>query len=345
MIKFLVKLWSYSMILPWTDDNNFGTNELKEKASYRISLFGIFWGHAAIYLITYNFSKKRFSIYHKIILEECGKSLESSEETDLKNKAKKYEEHIKEAELSDDDIDVEKEYISYSNGRQRERSELGERKLNLYATVTLAILPILLVLFDINTFLSYSMFEKILAVYMMYFILNVILLIFDSMKVKGYIYGRFSEVKETSQKRIKASRNYYLDWQSNQNAATTMISYVLNVENLIKYTIILAVVLTAINSIKEVNLLESLYPERVQHSNVITIAERNLDDPYSRDSAFLTEVELNIRNKECDKVIFLVSNNNSKKNILKYFDEFHETEIVFYIDNKQDKNYIKIIME
>ena len=72
MKKFLAKLWSYSLILPVTDDNNFGTNEMgngdKERTSYRISLFGFFWGHKAKYLLTYNFKNKRFSFYHEITL-------------------------------------------------------------------------------------------------------------------------------------------------------------------------------------------------------------------------------------------------------------------------------------
>ena len=60
MIRFIVKIYSYFLLLSLTDDNNFGTHDLKKKKlnqeyrpSYRISLLNIMLGDIIIYIITY----------------------------------------------------------------------------------------------------------------------------------------------------------------------------------------------------------------------------------------------------------------------------------------------------
>ena len=348
MKKFLAKLWSYSLILPVTDDNNFGTNEMgngdKERTSYRISLFGFFWGHKAKYLLTYNFKNKRFSFYHEITLEQCGLLKEHCDDEKIANKSQDYEKHLSDKEMDNHNIEFEAEFIQYANSRQHERIELGERKINLYATVILAIIPILLVLFNINIFLSYNLFEKVLAIYVIYFLLNVILMIFDSMKVKGYVYSRFSDLKKAKDKRKKLSSNYYFDWQMNKDSADIMISYVLNIQDLIKYAILLAVILTLSYNIRIANVFD-IPKLNTNNSAVITVEIDELNNPYSKDSIELTKLLLSIQTKEYNNLIVLSSNSNDKNVLSRYFTNYDKNLIKFHHDESLDKNTIKIIKE
>ncbi|HAV16091.1 MAG TPA: hypothetical protein DCW91_02310 [Acinetobacter nosocomialis] len=163
MKKILAKIFSYSPILAITDDNNFGTNELKgTQASYRFSLLNIFLGHIAIYFITYNLCYKNFSLFHKIVMEECGDLYYKCNVETINKKTQKYvEEHLN--TLSNEDIAIEKNFIIYLNSNECERIELSERKINLYTTIVLAIIPLMLTFFDLKTFFLYAIHEKILG--------------------------------------------------------------------------------------------------------------------------------------------------------------------------------------
>lgn len=348
ILAFFAKLWSYSLLFPLTDDNNFGTNEFCKNASYRISLIGVFWGHKAYYLFTYNFANKKFSFFSKIIMERCGSLDSLCKHEDIENKANNYEKRLNDWEISEKDIDVESEFIQYSNSRQRERLELSERKINLYATVILAIVPILLVLFDIDVFWDYTILEKVLAIYVFYFLLNVIFLIFDSMKVKGYIYSRFSELKEAIDKRKRLSRNYYFDWQMNQGSAVILVSYVLNIQNFIKYAIFLAVMLTVSYNVRTSELVNDLkmnYYNSNISASVLTINTDNLDNPYSNDSIKITEIQLNVQKKLCKRIICLIPRQDYQNMISVYFDNYDNNLIIYCIDDTLEQNKIKVIEE
>lgn len=302
MLKWLIKFYSYFPVLSLTDDNNFGTNDLRKlkdeqyKPSYRFSLLNLILGHIAVYVITYNITDKKFSLFQAISIENCGSLKSDYNEAAINERVGRYINNHLNA-LSDKDSDTELEFIKYLNDGQCERVALSERKISLYSTILLALIPILLTAFDIKVFLAYAWYEKLLTIIIIYSLLNVTLIIFRSMKVKGYSFSTFSSLRNSGEKKTQLIKNHYNDWQVNRGSAITWVSYVLNVENWIKVGLITAILLTLLTNCRYVTnqIISDNKPKNI--GEVLTLDMNEFANIYSDSRISFVDLQLKAQKK------------------------------------------------
>lgn len=352
MIGFIVKIYSYFLLLSLTDDNNFGTNDLKKKKfnpeykpSYRISLLNIILGDMIIYIITYNISDKKFLLFHKIMLEKCGSVERNYSNSAVSERVKKYDEtHL--STLPDSDADIECEFIEYLNNGQRERISLSERKITFYTTIILAIISIILAIFNISVLINYTFVEKILSFFIAYSLINITLLIFGSMKVKSYSFSMFSTLRQSADKKKQLIKNYYSDWQTNTASAELWVSYVLNIEAWLKGGLVLAILLAIsvnYNSYKSIANGNNVIN---MQSEVITLNMDEIDNIYSQSRISLTNLQLKAQAKTINKIIVIIPDDMYRANVSNMFNQYTDTQLEFFTDiSLKGRHEIKLIWE
>lgn len=340
-IHLFFKIYSYFPFFSLTDDNNFGTNEGKKhygengSPSYRFSIINFCYGSKSLYFLTINLTTKEIKLIHILELEKCGMLKYNCNSENILNKTNKYNsEHL--VTLSTDDIEIEKEFINYLMDNENKRIETSINKINLYATIILAVIPILLAFFDIEKFLEFKWYEKILAGLIFYCIFNIAKYVFDSVKVRAIDKSSFMDLKKSEQKNHQISMNYYFDWQMLREKAVIWVSLVKNIEDWIKYALILVVILTSVNSI---NLIIQSNRSIITKSEnvVITINLDNLKNPFSEDSKQLSEIHLNLKNKEVRTLYIIGGLPLDDKTINEVVQQYKIYEpavsVEYYIDN------------
>lgn len=350
IINLLLKIYSYSPFIAVTDDNNFGTNEGKcnysenQKPSYRFSVINFNLGNQIFYLFTYNFYEKSFKLYHRIKLEECNKLKDKCNNEKIKDKTEKFfSEHL--SIITDRDIDIEKEFIIYRINNENERIEISNNKMNLYTTIILALIPIIIAFYDINRFVQYNLFEKVLSILLFFTLLNITVYIFNIMKVRGIEMSNFKDLKCSEEKSKKLLGNYYFDWQMLRDKAVIWVSYVKNIECWITYSLVLFVVLTISLNISTTIGKTSL--TTVKDNHIYSIDISNLDNPYSNESIELNKIHLHIKEGQVDQLLIITNNADNKyANHLKNQFSIYEPKIkikFFYDKSILDDDIIKFM--
>lgn len=345
IIKAIVKYYSYFPILSLTDDNNFGTNELNKDASYRLSLINLFLGNIAIYVITYNISNKKFSFFKRLKMEDCA-GLKLC--CDLENITEKSQQYMKEhlESLNDNDLSIEKDFIKYLDDRQLRRIEISERKIGAYTAIILAVIPLIIAFFDINSFLQYCLLEKICLLIIAYCVVNITIFVFNSMKVQGVSLSCFSDLRNSTNKKKMSVKQYYYDWQMHSGKANVSVSYVKNIEDWIRICVVCLVLFAIISN---VGALKSGYivnaPLNETSNLVCTINIDELEDPFSDSSVTMADLNLRIREKKIEEIIFIIPHEIYIDDILAEFAQYRDNLTVKYFvdDSLVEKNEFKIL--
>ena len=249
--------------------------------------------------------------------------------------------------MPDSDVDIECEFIEYLNNGQRERISLSERKITLYTTIILAIISIILAIFNVSVLINYTFIEKILSFFIAYSLINITLLIFGSMKVKSYSFSMFSMLRQSTNKKKQLIKNYYSDWQTNQGSAELWVSYVLNIESWLKGGLVLAILLAiSVNyhSYKSIVVNENNFCNT--QSEVITLNMDEIDNVYSQSRIRLTKLQLKTQEKTIKKIIFIIPDDTYRTDISNIFNQYTDTQLEFFIDiSLKEKHEIKLIWE
>ena len=228
IINFLLMIWSWFPILSFTKDSEFGELSIDfsspvrpQTREWRISVLQIMLGAYKLHVLsvyrTVDQNTNKASLHWDLIrLLSLKKICDNSDH--IQQIYTDYYDRLKGTSISAERLEAEKESLCYHIENENNRVEVSDNKMNIYATVVLTILPILLsISFDsILELFKINLIYKLAIAFALYFIINITLYLYRYLKVDGYSMSRFSDLKnepdDTLTPRLVAQ--YYHDFQS-----------------------------------------------------------------------------------------------------------------------------------
>lgn len=245
--KCIMFLLSYSPILCFSRDDNFGSNEdglTNFVDNIRFSLFSLYLGPNKYYFFTFK-KNCRFKVIHKLNLENYY-IIDEAEEDRLKLLQ---DEYLNNAE----DISYDKEFLLYLITNQNDRKNSAFNKMNIYSTIVLTLIPLILIFFKLDAFFKAPLIIKISTFVLGYMLLNIIFFIFKYMKVHGFNREEYRNLKTSNKKEKTLIKSYYLDWKNLEKEASLAVAYIKNIEEYVKGTVYLIILIAVFNCISDFN--------------------------------------------------------------------------------------------
>ena len=344
ILSMVLALWSYSVILAFTDDVNFGTieytdsfrNDIREP---RFSLINIMMGSKIVYLFTVDIKRKKVSLFYSLSLE----SIFVLKENEMAEITERYSQHLN--ERNNEDIEIERESLCYRIDNEEKRIDKSSEKINLYATIILTVLPLLLAIIDLKKFLYFNIAEKVVLFIMIYAVMNAIMYIFQSIKIQKIEKSAFSKLRTSVEHNKEINKQYQYDWQYLRKNADLAVSYVKNLQIWIAGAIGCVIIIVVINlGGNYIGQREEAGLSR--RGEIATIILDELENPYSESSINLTQINIHIQQRTTRSIAIIV---NEEENTRELIDElqttYGELDIKVYRDNTLEKNILKIMEE
>lgn len=295
-------------------------------------------GDIVIYLITFDLKIKIFKFFSVLKLEDMEGILLRSEE--LENIQSRFKNHID--NLSDDEVLVEKEKLCYLIQLESKRIDTSIDKMNIYTTIILTVLPLILALVDLKMIFTFSVQLKIISMMIVYSILNVCIYIFRAIKVRGISTSTFRDLRDSEKKDKTLLLQYQYDWQNIKYKAQLFVSFILNLQDWIILSIFLSIVLSVSISI-ESNTIKT-FESKIDSNQIITITEKNICIPYSESAVQWQDLISNIEKKKVQKIYFILNRNTNTLSI-NNLDKYNSLDIRMIVDDSIKIGDIKIIQE
>lgn len=358
IINLILLLASWLPIFSLTKDDNYGeividsnTTVRSQLRVWRLSVFQIMFGAYKLYILTlsrtYDDSTNKSSYHPKLFkLISLKKIFDKSDH--IKQIYNTYYMRLNDSKMTEDRLEKEKESLCYHIEVENSRLEKSDNKMNIYTTILLTALPILLgISFDsILLLFKTNMIYKAFFIISAYFVMNIVLYLFQYIKVGKYNMSRFSTLKEEQDENLtqRLVSQYYYDYQSLKNKANFFVSYVLNIQKWMEASLTLFIIAF---SYHQIYMHFSNAPKRVDTSNSIiyNMDVATLNDPYSKDSIQLTNIKKCVQMQDADMMI-VIYNDQSDIGIIKseflIFDS--SFEIQYVNDNQLEPDDIKILV-
>ena len=145
------------------------------------------------------------------------------------------------AKLLDDDLEIEKEKLLYHIEREEQRISTSVDKINIYATIILTVIPIVVALIDFGSIKDLPIVLQVMICIAVYSLLNICIYIFRTIKVHGIKKSSFSDLRESSDRKKEIVMQYQYDWQQLKYKAQLFVSFVLNLQEWVVVLLILTV--------------------------------------------------------------------------------------------------------
>jgi len=358
IFNFLLWLWSLSPILSFTKDDNYGELTINSGSSvrlqlreWRLSVLQIMLGAHKLYVL---------SVYRTVDPNTHAASLQWNwirllslkEVCDNSNHIQQiytdYYNRLNGASITDERLEAEKESLCYHIENENSRVEVSDNKMNIYSTVVLTILPILLsISFDsILELFKINLIYKIVIILALYFIINITLYLYWYLKVGSYSTSSFADLKNepdgTLTKRLVSQ--YYYDFQSKRSKARLFVSYVINTQRWMVASFVLFIAAFTYHQCythsvaKQNNTVNS-------NSSIYNVYVSELKDPYSQSSISLTDIRKSIQTQSADKIIVMYNDQTDISDIESELKTFDSTfEIQYLYDNQLETNDAKILV-
>lgn len=359
ILEFLLNLflWIISLfvVVTLTNDKNFGELKLqinkpiKEQfKEWRLSLIQIMCGAKKYYICTVNRevddnqkTRYHFHFFKRLALEDLLNKEDHNNQIYPKYFKRLCNPNNKNIQS------YEKESLIYHIESEKSRIDKSDNKINIYTTVLLTVLPILVGLnfFEVLSMIKKSIFFAVVFSIVIYLIINVLLYLYQYIKVGSYSMSSFSELKnEQLHQNEKLIAQYYFDFQALKNKADMFVSYVINIQKLIALSFFLLISILIYYSL---NTHAYVY-DNYSSSIVYNIDVNSLNDPYSSSSIDITNLKLNIQTKNADIILILFNNQTDISDIKKELLVFDNSIEIKYINDDQlekDKSKILVIKE
>ena len=355
IINLILLIASWLPVFSLTEDEKYG--ELKidnsiavrsQLRTWRLSLFQIMLGAYKFYILTlsrtYDNNTNKVLYHPKLFKLISLKKIFDKNDHHIEQIYNDYYMRLNNSKMTEDRLEKEKESLCYHIEVENSRLE----KSDIYTTVLLTALPILLgISFDsILLLFKTNMIYKAFFIISAYFVMNIVLYLFQYIKVGKYNMSRFSTLKEEQDENLtqRLVSQYYYDYQSLKNKANFFVSYVLNIQKWMEASLTLFIIAF---SYHQIYMHFSNAPKRVDTSNSIiyNMDVATLNDPYSKDSIQLTNIKKCVQMQDADMMI-VIYNDQSDIGIIKseflIFDS--SFEIQYVNDNQLEPDDIKILV-
>lgn len=359
IINLILLIASWLPVFSLTEDEKYG--ELKidnsiavrsQLRTWRLSLFQIMLGAYKFYILTlsrtYDNNTNKVLYHPKLFKLISLKKIFDKNDHHIEQIYNDYYMRLNNSTIIEERLGKEKESLCYHIEYENSRIEKSDNKVNVYATIVLTLLPILLgISFDsILLLLKINLIYKAIFIISAYFAMNIVLYLFQYIKVGKYNMSRFSTLKEEQDENLtqRLVSQYYYDYQFLKNKANFFVSYVLNIQKWMEASLTLFIIAF---SYHQIYMHFSNAPKRVDTSNSIiyNMDVATLNDPYSKDSIQLTNIKKCVQMQDADMMI-VIYNDQSDIGIIKseflIFDS--SFEIQYVNDNQLEPDDIKILV-
>ncbi|MEY8321910.1 hypothetical protein AAK894_12705 [Lachnospiraceae bacterium 46-61] len=341
IINIVFWFWSHFPLFCLSDDKNFATikyQRIKEgKCNLRISLLNVMFGDIVLYLITYDISLKKLAFAKILRLQDMDGIVLTDNNMDRMQR--NFEQHIE--ELCQDDLVIEKEKLCYHIQNEEQRISSSVDKINIYATIILTVLPLVLAVIDLKVIMTLPFLLLLGIILMIYSLLNICAYVFKAINVQGMMKSTFKDLRDSSEKNKEILLQYYYDWQQLKYKAQLFVSFVLNLQNWIVLILILVVGISIGIDFKDVNKIQI---KEVNEDKIITLNIDDVEKLYSEDSVKWKELLLDIEKEECKYIIF-IGNYDKKPTFINELNKYEDLKIKILKDSQMDKTQLKIIKE
>lgn len=338
VINLLLGIWSHFPIICLSDDDNFANVKIENirKSHLRISLLNVMLGDNIVYVLSYDLRERKFSIVKVLQLVDIKENCLEDEEINLIQD--RFKKHI--AGLSDEDLEIEKEKLLYHIEQEEQRINTSIDKINIYATIILTVIPIVSALIDFKVVKELPVFLQVMIWIAVYALINICIYIFRTLKVRGIKKSRFSDLRESTDRKKEIVVQYQYDWQQLKYKAQLFVSFVLNLQEWIVFILILIISISFGISIQ--NQSTSQMTMKNAKSTVFTLNEKEIDVPYSNSAVDWQSVVLDIEKKKCEHLIILSNGNGIPKEI-NALNKYKDLKIEIVIDGQMDEDIFKLV--
>jgi hypothetical protein len=349
VIKSIIKLHSFSPILSITNDKYFGTNEelyiknFRVVNGLRLSFFNIHLGKNKIYILTYlfdNLEPKKFNFVKFLDLDNMFFS--NNYDSVIDEKAIEYQNHF--ISLDEEQRKIELEFIKYKLNTERERIDGAKSKINLYTSILLVIIPIILVFYKPTT--GNTPFQLLLKILLFLSTLNMTFYIYNNIYVKPLVMSNFKDLKtaEADAKVAQNVNNYYFDWQVLIKKADLDVSYISNIQRCIVGIVLLSVIFY-------ISSIIPMYSKIKENSGnlVYSINIDNLESKYSEDVEKISKIHTALIQNHSKELLIIYGqlvNDDEFNKLCNQFDIYKDIEVCKIVDKDIEKNdEVKIIIK
>lgn len=132
--------------------------------------------------------------------------------------------------LTEEELLVEKEALQRQLSDDDNRMNLAFNKINIYTTIILGGVPILLTVLNekIVKFIQNSFFTdkiaSIVFILLIYFVSNLVIIILQFISILGFQKSRFSDLKNSNNKKETINWQIYYDWQVKRRKVYLFVS-------------------------------------------------------------------------------------------------------------------------
>ena len=338
VINIFLWIWSHCPVICLSDDDYFATLKFDNirNAHLRFSILNIMLGDSIIYVFSYDIKERKISFIKILRLTDIdGNILEDEKIDQVQNR---FRMHI--AELSDDDLEIEKEKLLYHIEREEQRISTSVDKINIYATIILTVIPIVMALIDFGSVKDLPIVWQVMICIAAYGLLNICIYIFRTIKVRGIKKSSFSDLRESSNRKKEIVVQYQYDWQQLKYKAQLFVSFVLNLQEWVVVLLILTVGISFGISVKN----DSTASVAIKNtkSTVFTMNTEEIAIPYSSSAVNWQTVVLDIEKKQCGQIIILTDGNEVPEEV-KGLARYKDLQIEIMTDRDLDKDIFKLI--
>lgn len=340
IINIILWIWSHFPIISLSDDDNFATLEWKKirlkQAHLRISLLNLMFGDRILYLITYDIKERKLKFAHLLCLEKMEGILLTDESIeDIQNR---FRNHI--CLLNGSDLEIEKEALGYHIQNEEQRISTSMDKLNIYATIILTVLPLILAILDIEKIFTLPLPLLVGVVLLIYALLNICAYVFRVIKIRDIKKSSFRDLRESQDKEKEILVQYQYDWQQLKYKAQLFVSFVLNLQEWVVAILVLSIFVSIGVSFKNVS-----SDTQVENYDLVnTVCLKEIDEAYSESSIIWAELISDIEQKKCGQVIF-ISHEDADMSFLNKLNKYKALSIKIVEDKTLEKGKLKIIQE
>lgn len=338
VINIFLWIWSHCPVLCLSDDDDFATLNFDNirNAHLRFSILNIMLGDSIIYVFSYDIKERKNSFIKILRLTDIdGNILEDEKIDQVQNR---FRIHI--AELSDDDLEIEKEKLLYHIEREEQRISASVDKINIYATIILTVFPIVMALIDFGSVKDFPVVLQVMICIAAYGLLNICIYIFRTIKVRGIKKSSFSDLRESSNRKKEIVVQYQYDWQQLKYKAQLFVSFVLNLQEWVIVILILTVGISFGISAQDDS--TALVAVKNTKSTVFTMNTEEIGIPYSNSAVNWQTVVLDIEKKQCGQIIILTDGNEVPEEV-KGLARYKDLQIEIITDRDLDKGNFKLI--
>lgn len=337
IVYYILTIWAHFPILALTDDEGFIMGRDLKRMKLRFSLINILLGEVQIQFLSFLISggQKKINWIRVVRMSEMVNFKISNEK--IAELEQNYRDHYNSLDVID--AGIEKDALLRRLSDAKFRIDISYSKINVYTSITLVVVPIIIPFIDWSSVKDLSGLEIVVLSFLIYAIINLCFWLFQSIRVRGFPTSTFKSLKESENKSQEQNWQIYFDWQQSNKKADMFVSFVSYIQEWIIGILILLLVFFALHT-------TSRPPDIQTHSSnqVYTIQSDSIDETYSISAINWSQVQSELQKERYSKILILynVGDFDHIKYVLR---KYEHQESIWILDQSLNYNELKIILE